>query len=297
MSASNSPVILIVGTSSGFGYELCLYALSLGYTVIATSRDTSKISSLASAGAITATLDLRSSDSEVAGVIHSALARTTQKRVDILINNAGYALMGGIDEATQEEVEAIFDTNVFGLLRVLRAVLPIMRKQRSGVVANMGSMAAWTTIPMVGHYCLTKAALASMNEALRAENESFGIECTCLEPGYFQTNIASPDVLVKTQNVLEDLKPISEKMSGVLEGLHGNQPGDTKKGAAVIIDALAKRGPWTGKQLPVRLVVGNDAQEVVSGILERTGTDIKTWRDVTSRTDRNEVLDAPHTKY
>ncbi|KAI1181625.1 hypothetical protein F5B17DRAFT_424441 [Nemania serpens] len=180
-------VWLITGCSSGLGHSIALGALQRGDIVVATSRDASKLGSLAERGALTENLDVTASDAALSETV-SKIASRTHGRIDVLVNNAGYILSGAIEECSRSEVEAAFGTNVFGQLNVLRAVLPLMRRQRSGVVANMGSIAGWRGNRGVGIYCATKACVSLVSEALRGEVAHLGIKVTAIEPGYTRTN-------------------------------------------------------------------------------------------------------------
>ena len=157
-------VWLITGCSSGFGQEIALAALAHGDTVVATARDPTKLAQLAERGAITEQLDVLDSDEKLSSRIDAIVKKTGG--IDILVNNAGYILAGGVEECSRSEVEAQFSTNVFGQLNMIRAVLPVMRKKRSGVVANLGSIGGWAGSPAAGLYCATKAC-ATPNHCAR----------------------------------------------------------------------------------------------------------------------------------
>src|SRR5208282_1775374 len=117
------------------------------------------------------------------------------RRIDVLVNNAGYIEMGTIEESSPEKTFQQFNTNVFGLLNVTRAVLPYMRERRSGTIVNIGSVGGWQGIARSGLYCATKFTVAGLSEALKYEVKPFGIEVHCIEPGYFATSLLTPSNL------------------------------------------------------------------------------------------------------
>ncbi|KAM5346095.1 hypothetical protein ACJ41O_009100 [Fusarium nematophilum] len=279
-----SKVWLITGCTSGFGQAIALAALARGDTVVATARDPRKIADLAAKGAIVERLDVTDTDENLAAVVDSLLSKTGG-RLDILVNNAGYILSGGVEECSREEVQATFSTNVFGQLNVLRAVLPVMRKQRGGTVANLGSIGGWHGTPGAGLYCATKSCAAIISESLRLEVAHLGIKVVCIEPGYFRTNFLAPGHRVRANKVIDDM---GEGVNGTFKALDAfdrQQPGDPVKGAALIVEALTGTGRAAGRELPPRLVVGRDAYQIISGNLETNKANLESWKDVTTTTD------------
>lgn len=281
---SNSRVWLITGCSSGLGRDIAIAALDQGDTVVATARDPSKLGDLASKGAITARLDVTWGDQELATAVDAITSRTGG-RVDILVNNAGYILAGGVEECSRAEVQSVFDTNVFGQLNVVRAVLPVLRGQRSGVVANLGSIGGWRGTPAAGLYCATKACAAVLAESLRAEVAHLGVKVTCIEPGYTRTNFLVPGHRVQAANAIDDLKPGIDPTMAAFDAYNLNQPGDPLKLARLVVEALSGTGRCEGRELPQRLLIGKDAHEIVGGILDATRADMKTWEDLATATN------------
>ena len=209
----------------------------------------------------------------------------TGGRIDILVNNAGYILTGGVEECSHEEIQAAFNTNVFGQLNVLRAVLPVMRRQRSGTVANLGSIGGWRGTAAAGLYCATKACAARISESLRLEVAHLGIKVTCLEPGYFRTNFLAPGHRVQAENAIADLAEGTGAAMQALDAYDRQQPGDPDKGAAVIVEALTGSGRAEGRELPPRLVVGSDAYGIVTSSINSDQTNLELWKDLTTLTD------------
>lgn len=279
-----SKVWLITGCSSGFGQEIALAALARGDTVVATARDPKKLADLAAKGALVERLDVTDTDENLAAAVDDILSKTGGK-LDILVNSAGYILSGGVEECSREDVQATFNTNVFGQLNVLRAVLPVMRKQRSGVVANMGSIGGWYGTLGAGLYCATKSCAAMISESLRLEVEHLGIKVVCVEPGYFRTNFLAPGHRLRAEKVIDDLKQSVDGTISALDAYDRQQPGDPVKGAALIVEALTGTGRAAGRELPPRLSVGRDAYEIVSGKIEGNKAILESWKDLSTTTD------------
>ncbi|KAL4934620.1 SDR family oxidoreductase [Aspergillus undulatus] len=277
----------ITGCSSGFGRELAITAAQNNDTVVATSRDLTKLADLTSLGIIPKALDIRASDAEVKAVIDDVEA--TIGPIDILVNNAGYLLEGAVEECTNDEILDQFDTNVFSQIRVLRAALPAMRARKSGVVANIGSIGGWFGGPATGLYCASKAAVAVYTESLRHELASLGIEVTCIEPGYFRTNFLVGGHKVVAKNRIEDLHLGTKGYREALKAYNLHQPGDPAKGAQVIVEALTKSGRCEGRSLPPRLALGLDAIIAIGGSLEREREMLDSWGEVIGSTDCDDV--------
>ncbi|POS80448.1 serine 3-dehydrogenase [Diaporthe helianthi] len=284
---TDKKVWLITGCASGLGHEIALQALERGDIVVATARDPSKLSDLASRGALTARIDVTDTDENLAAAVNSiTTSETTGGRIDILVNNAGYILAGGVEEASRAEAQAIFETNVFGQLNMIRAVLPVMRAARSGVVANLGSIGGWHGTPGAGLYCATKACATILAESLRAEVAHLGIKVTAVEPGYTRTNFLVPGHKLRSGRTIEDLGVGAVKETlDALDAYSLNQPGDPVKASKLIVDALTASGSCEGRELPPRLLVGKDAYGVVRGVIETHEGNMKLWEDLATATD------------
>src|ERR1700744_6436207 len=179
-------VWFITGASRGMGFEIAKAVLASGDIVVATVRKNAAelAARLGSADkALVVTLDV-TKEAEVKGGVDAAISRFG--RIDVLVNNAGYGLLAAVEEASANEVERVFGTNVFGLLAVSRAVLPTMRRQRSGHVINISSVGGYSAYPGWGVYGATKFAVEGLTEALAAELKPLGIKATVVEPGFFR---------------------------------------------------------------------------------------------------------------
>lgn len=190
-----------------------------------------------------------------------------------------------------EEVENHFDVNVFGQMRVLRAVLPGMRAQKSGVVANLGSIGGWSGTPAAGLYCASKAAIAIYTEALRGELDGFGIKTTCIEPGYFRTNFLANDGghKIRAKRHIPELASVTQRTSSALTAYNQHQPGDPAKGAQVIVEALTQTGRCQGRDLSPRLALGSDAVQAIGAALDRNREGLDMWKDLVATTDTDDV--------
>lgn len=178
-------VVLITGGSSGIGKSIGIYLTEKGYTVYGTSRDATKVKD---SSFPIVSLDVRQPktiQSAVAEVLHN------EGRLDVLINNAGVGITGPLEEIPSEEIKNNFDVNVFGPIEVMKAVLPQMRSQKSGLIINVTSIAGYMGLPYRSVYSASKGALELITEGIRMEVQSFGIEITNIAPGDFATNIAS----------------------------------------------------------------------------------------------------------
>ena len=176
------------------------------------------------------------------------------------------------------------------MLTVLRAVLPHMRSRRSGVIANLGSISGWLGMPSIGFYCATKAACTILSESLRQEVADLGIEVTAIEPGHFRTDILSEARLARAEKTISDLEPVRQRTKTRTQAMHGKQPGDAKKGAKLIVEALTGTGRCTGKKLPPRLALGSVAVKHIRGVMDANRKHLDEWASLVSTTDYDDVV-------
>jgi NAD(P)-dependent dehydrogenase (short-subunit alcohol dehydrogenase family) len=280
---STVPVWLITACSSGFGKEITLSALRRGHKVIATGRNISKLSAVASAGAHVLTLDVTVPLDDIRAIVTEA--NNVYGRIDVLVNAAGYTILGAVEECTPEETYDQFNTNVFGTLNVIRAVLPYMRAQHSGIIANFGSLTSWGGGARFGLYCSSKWAVSGLTESLRPELEGFGITAALIEPGYFRSGILNVGATVIARAMKEYEGSPSAMAREAARSVDNNQPGDVRKGAEVIVDTLMKSDVVGGKEIPLRLVLGTDAYGAIKGKCETTLDLLEEWKDVIFSTD------------
>ncbi len=268
----------ITGASRGFGALVTELALANGDAVVATARNPKAITDRfrAHPNLLAVALDV-SDEAQAIAAADAAIARFG--RIDVLLNNAGFGLMGAVEEASAAEIEAVYRTNVFGLLTVTRAVLPHMRTARAGRILNISSIGGYRGAAGFGVYSSTKFAVEGLSEALHAELEPLGIHVTVVEPGYFRTDFLDSSSLSVSSTRIEDYDATAGKMRTVAAGLSHNQPGDPAKLAQVLIDFADAPNP------PVRLPLGSDT---VAAIEAKHASDAKilaNWRHVSISTD------------
>jgi NAD(P)-dependent dehydrogenase (short-subunit alcohol dehydrogenase family) len=203
-------VVLITGASSGFGRETARLLLGRGFKVYGTSRNPPSKPQELGVGMLA--LDVNS-DSSVQGGVSELLDEAG--RLDVLVNNAGYVLTGGAEETSIAEAKAQFETDFFGPVRMAKAVLPTMRKQGSGQIINISSMAAILPVPFEGYYAAAKAALLAWSEALRHEVKSFGIKVSVIEPGFFKTNLGRSRNIAKS--TIRDYDDLRQRATAALD--------------------------------------------------------------------------------
>ena len=243
-------VWFITGTSTGFGRCLVDGLLQRGLRVVATARDVSKPSGIPKVeNLLRVQLDVTAPETITKAV---AAALHQFGRIDVLVNNAGFGLIGAIEEVSDAEARRLFDTNVFGLLNMTRAVLPVLRAQASGTVVNMGSIAGLVAVAGGGIYGATKFAVEGIGDALALEVGPLGIKVMTVEPGPFRTD-AHGRSLVLAEGVIDAYSETSGARRVALEKQSGGQPGDPDKAAALIIDVVQSG------DVPARLPLGGVA--------------------------------------
>ncbi|HTJ53485.1 MAG TPA: SDR family NAD(P)-dependent oxidoreductase [Cyclobacteriaceae bacterium] len=194
-NSSTNKVWFITGASRGFGRVWADAALKRGDKVVATARVLSSITDLKEkygANVLTLEMDVTKPDQVKAAV---AKAHAHFERLDIIFNNAGYSLIGTIEEANADDVKALYDTNIFGTLSVIQAALPLLRKQGGGHILGTSSGLGHVTLPVIGYYCSSKWAFEAIHESLAAEVKEFGIKVTIIEPGAYATEFGSQESL------------------------------------------------------------------------------------------------------
>jgi NAD(P)-dependent dehydrogenase (short-subunit alcohol dehydrogenase family) len=276
-------VILVTGASKGFGLEIAKTALAAGDKVIATVR--SKADQLAASlnndpNLLVVTMDVTNEAQVKAAVAEGLLCFG---KIDVVINNAGYGIVTAIEEATDAEVKAQYDTNVFGLLNVLRAALPHLRAQRSGHIINVSSLFGFGAIPGWALYGSTKFAVEGISKGLAIELEPLNIKVTVVEPGLFSTEFLSAESYSASKNIIADYAATVGPMRAGADQLHGNQPGDPKKLAQVVVDIAHNENP------PLHLPIGKDAVGMYKANAEKTSKEIDQWIEVSTSTDHDHV--------
>lgn len=269
-------VWFITGASSGFGDAFARYAIAQGHSVIATARDASKlrtIEALAPERVSIQRLDV-TRPVEIEAAIDAAVARFG--RIDVLINNAGYGIVGAVEETSEAELRAQMETNFFGAVAVIRAALPTLRAQKSGAIVNISSLGGQLSFAGFGAYSASKFALEGISEALALELAPFGIKVLIVEPGEFRTNLAG--AAMRHMPILAPYTDIVGATRDFAHSMHQNQAGDPMKAAPAIASALAT------EKTPLRLQLGDDAIESVRSHALALLADLETWKSVASDT-------------
>jgi len=266
-------VWFITGASRGFGLEITKEALSRGDSVIATARNPQAVLDEFPADAdrlLAIPLDVHQPD-QITAAVDAGIEKFG--RIDALVNNAGRGLLGAVEEATDEDVRAVFDVNVFGLLAVTRAVLPHLRAQRSGLVVNLSSVAGFVASAGWGVYASTKFAVEALSEAMAQELGPLGIRVVAIEPGPFRTNFLDGSSLGVVSTEIDDYAATVGKTRRWATETNYGQDGDPVKAAKIIVD-LADR-----VDIPQRIQLGANAFQRIAEKLARTARDQEAWRE------------------
>jgi NAD(P)-dependent dehydrogenase (short-subunit alcohol dehydrogenase family) len=268
---------LITGISRGLGRSLAKAVLAKGDVVVGTTRDGKAPAALNAKNLTVLPLELTDRDQIRRSV---AEAHGRHGRLDVIVNNAGYGLLGPVEATTPEQVEHVFAVNFFGPLEVIRSVLPFLRKQRGGHIVNISSIAGIAPTPGAGLYAATKFALEGLSQSLAQEAAPFGIWVTVVEPGAFRTDFLTTQSLRLTEeHAADDYAATSGQSITGLLSRSGRQLGDPDRGAAAIIEAVDADEP------PLNLLLGSDALARAKARLNRFEEDLTRWESVSLATD------------
>ncbi|MFC8595003.1 oxidoreductase [Streptomyces atroolivaceus] len=267
-------VWFVTGASRGLGAEITREARERGHSVIATARDAEAVRK-AYPGKTDGLLAVNADVTEPEQLTAAAEAGLAEfGRIDVVVNNAGYGLVGAIEETSDRAARALFDVNVFGVLNTLRATLPTLRAQRSGHVLNIGSVGGFATAPAAGLYGASKFALEGISEALHGELAPLGVRVTIVEPGGFRTDFLNSSSMQVEPASIVDYAVGAGPVREALANYDGRQPGDPVKAAKAIVDITEVTDP------PLRLQLGADAIERVEAKLDRVRRELDEWRHV-----------------
>lgn len=271
-------VWLITGASRGIGALIAEAALADGNAVIAAGRNVDAIAKRLgqSPALLPVALDV-TDEAQAKAAVAAGLARFG--RIDVLVNNAGFGLLGAVEESSDADVRRMYDTNVFGLLNVTRAVLPTLRAQRAGHVINLSSLGGYRSGAGFGAYCSTKFAVEGLTEALHAELKPLGIHATIVEPGYFRTDFLDATSLTVAGAIIEDYDATSGNVRRIAAGLNHQQPGDPVKLAAAMLTLADAAMP------PLRLPLGTDALRVIAEKNAYVAEETEAWKALAQSTD------------
>lgn len=266
----------ITGASSGFGRSIARAVLAQGGQVIATARDVTALDDLVAAGdgrAVALPLDVRD-PAQIDAAIRAAEA---QGGFDVLLNNAGYGFLGGVEESSDAEISAQLDVNFFGPLRLIRAALPMLRTRGSSYIVNMSSIAGWRGHMGAGLYSASKFALEGLSESLAEEMSSFGVGVLIVEPGFFRTDFSGRSIAEPASP--HPAYPFLAKMRSWAGSVDGVQPGDPDAAGPAIFAAMDSDTP------PLRLLLGRDAYGFADDVLKQRRAEIDAWRGLSESTD------------
>ena len=272
-------VWFITGCSRGLGRALAEQALAAGYQVVATARRPADLDDLAASGGDKVLVQELDVTNKVG--IKTAIAAATARfgQVDVLVNNAGYGYLAAIEEGEDADVRALFDTNLFAPIDLIKAVLPAMRARRSGHIVNVSSIGGLVTYPGVGYYNMVKAGVEALSDALAKELAPFGIGVTVVAPGAFRTDFRGPDSLKISPVEIADYAETAGKSRAGTQANHGKQRGDPALGAKAIISAVEAEHP------PVHFLIGGDALDQLRAKLCEMRGETDAWETLTRGTD------------
>ena len=281
-TSSEKKVWFITGASRGFGLEVARDALQRGDLVVATARKPETIAAALGAhdNLYCVPLDV-TDEAQAIAAADAAVARFG--RIDVLLNNAGYGLLGAVEEASAQEVECQFATNVFGVLNVTRAVLPHMRRAGKGHVINISSIGGYAAYAGWGVYGATKFAVEGLTEALAMELAPLGIHATVVEPGFFRTDFLDDASLVRTRRELDDYAATVGAMRTFSTSANHQQPGDPKKLSRALLVLADSAKP------PVRLPLGTDTVARIGEKNRSVEAELQEWLAVAVSTDHDDV--------
>lgn len=273
---SNKTVWLVTGCSTGFGRELARLLLRRGHNVVVTARNPATLDEFASTeNALVTALDV-TVPLQISEVVKQA--ETQFGHIDVLVNNAGYGYLSAVEEGEDDEVRAMFETNIFGVANMTKAVLPGMRARRRGHIVNISSMGGLIGFPGIGYYNASKFAVEGLSEALAKETAPLGIKVTIVEPGPFRTEWAGSS-LKTPKTAIADYAESAGARRAAIHGYSGTQPGDPVRAAEAIIHAVESAEP------PLHLLLGRPAYELAAMKFKEFAVEMEKWREVSLSAD------------
>jgi NAD(P)-dependent dehydrogenase (short-subunit alcohol dehydrogenase family) len=279
MTQKNDQVWFITGANKGLGAAIAKEALDRGYKVVATTRNPESAGEILGnfPNLLIAKLDI-TNDEQVQSAVKAALDRFG--RIDVLVNNAGYALLGFFEETSEKLIRQQIETNVFGTMKVTRAVLPFMRKQGFGLVIVLSSASGTRAVGGSSMYSASKFALEGWTEGMNIDLKPFGIRCMLVEPGAFRTDFSNVETSLTFSDLeIDDYKQRREIMYNNFVSLDHKQPGDPAKLAKALMTAVNASNP------PLRLLVGKAAVDTIDQYFNARRSEYEAWREVSAGAD------------
>lgn len=274
---SNQKVWFITGASKGLGLALAKLALSNGDKVVATSRSIKELEEQISQpdeNFLPLKVDL-TSDKDVRHAIERSIAYFG--KLDVIVNNAGYSLVGSMEEMSDQEFRATLDVNLFGTVNVIRNVMPSLRTQNSGHIINISSNAGYVGFANATSYNAAKFAVVGLSEGLAQEVSAFGIKVTLVAPGQFRTSFMEKGSMMYTKNRI-DVYGL-DKAEETWSSFSGQQIGDPEKLVRILTEVAAMENP------PVRLLLGPDTYHLLKEHREKEATEFELWKHLTLSTN------------
>jgi NAD(P)-dependent dehydrogenase (short-subunit alcohol dehydrogenase family) len=269
---------LITGCSTGLGRALAEAVIAAGHNAVVTARDVAKVADLAE-GDTDRVLPLPLDVTDLIQITNAVgQADETFGGIDVLVNNAGYGYRAAVEEGDDSDIRQLFETQFFGPVAMIKAVLPEMRARRSGAIVNISTIGVQIMPVGSGYYAASKAALEGISGALYGELKPLGISVTVVEPGGFRTDFAGRS-LMQSSTVIDDYADTAGKRRKEHDTVHGTQAGDPAKAARAIIAAVESDEP------PAFLLLGNDALDTYRRLAEARLDSIKEWEHLTTSTD------------
>ncbi len=274
-----SKVWFITGAGSGIGAGTAKAALRAGDRVVATGRNLDKVRNayrdVASENITFVQLDV-ADEAQAKAAAEEAVKQLG--RLDVVVNSAGYSLLGNFEEMTTAEFERQFATSFYGVMYVMRAVLPVMREQRSGHIINLSSVAGVVGLKHCAAYGAAKFAVEGLSLSVATEIEQFGIEITVVEPGFFRTDLLDARNVRWASNTIDDYAAEGRPQE-IWSPYHGTQPGDPAKLGDALVKIAGMKNP------PKLFVAGSDALTVITPVLEARLQEMRTYEELSKSTD------------
>jgi len=275
----NSKVWYVTGASQGLGLTLVKSLLKKGHRVAATSRNAHALKEAVGVIDTARFLPLAVDLSNIDGIEESIQQTLTAfDRIDVVVNNAGYGMAGTVEEISEQDIRDIFDVNVLAAIDVVKVILPVMRKRKSGYIINIGSVAGFVGAPGWSVYSATKAALAAFSEVLALDLKEFGINVTVVEPSGFRTGFLTKNSLAYIESKIDGYQAVKAAQQHYLAG-NGKQPGDPEMASAILIELAESQQP------PLHLYLGEDAYNRAREKLGTMTAELEKWKQTTISAD------------